>query len=395
MNHGMKARALVAVGGVAALLLAGCNSTVSKAGASNTLRIGESIGISGVAGAYGKGKLDGQLAMIESINAAGGVNGRKIELTYLDDGFDPTRAVQNVRKLLADGNVALLAGAGAGSIESVVPLADAKGVPLLFPAKTNAEWIDQTNPNVFSIIPTFRDQAAAIINYAFELNGPGSVYVVATQSADLDSILDGARQAVESGGGTWLGSNQVPFGATDVGPFALQAASSSPDYIVFESAPAETTKIVATLAEGGDLPSRNILGLTSMPGTTYLAGVPAEAAAMSLSLAATVPPADQGARECLDALDKYSSVDQPDLVNLAGCNEVRLLASALEAIDGEVTSEKIVEALNSVTAAALSPLVPPVSYSPDSHMGLTELPLVVVKDGGYVADGTARVPVIG
>jgi len=392
MSNTRKIKELMAVGGAAVLMLSGCSAST---GASDSeIAIGESIGISGVAGAYGKGKLDGQQAMIDAINDAGGVNGRKLRLSYLDDGFDPARAVQNVRKLLADGNVALLAGAGAGSIESVVPLADAKRVPLLFPAKTNAEWIDTTDPQVFSIVPTFRDQAAAIIHHAFEMNGPGSVFVVATQSADLDSILEGARDGVESGGGTWLGSNQVPFGATDVAPFALQAARANPDYIVFESAPAETTKIVAALAESNDLPSRNILGLTSMPGATYLAGAPAEALAMTLSLSPTVPPSDEGAKECVDALKKYASIETPDLVNLAGCNEVRLLASAVELVDGQVTSEKIVAALNTVRNSQLSPLVPAVSYSADNHMGLTELPVVVWKKGEYVADGTADVPVL-
>lgn len=387
-----KLQALVVAGSAATLLLTACSS--SSGGSGDAIQIGQSIGISGVAGAYGKGKLDGQLAMIEAINADGGIDGRKIELNYLDDGFDPARSVQNVRKLIAEGNVALLAGSGSASIESVVPLLAPRQVPLLFPAKTNVEWVDGPDPQVFSIIPTFRDQTAAIIKHAFETNGPGSVFLVATQSADVDHIIEGAQEAVESSGGAWLGSNLVPFGATDVTPFALQAAEGSPDYIVFESAPAETTKIVAALAESGDLPAKNILGLTSMPGTTYLDGVPSEAADISMSFSATVPPSDEGAKECVDALKEYAGIDKPDLVNLAGCNEVRLLASALEDVEGEVTSEAIMERLNSVAGEKLSSLVPPVTYSSDNHMGLTELPVVEIRDGSFVVDGTAEVPVL-
>lgn len=383
---------LVAAGSAATLLLTACSSS-SGSSPGDAIQIGQSIGISGVAGAYGKGKLDGQLAMIEAINADGGIDGREIELNYLDDGFDPSRSVQNVRKLIEEGNVALLAGSGSASIESVVPLLAQRQIPLLFPAKTNIEWVDGPDPQVFSIIPTFRDQTAAMIEHAFETNGPGSVFLVATQSADVDHIIDGAQETVEASGGTWLGSNLVPFGATDVTPFALQAAKGSPDYIVFESAPAETTKIVTALAESGDLPAKNILGLTSMPGTTFLDGVPAQAADISMSFSATVPPSDEGAKECVDAL-REAGIEKPDLVNLAGCNEVRLLASVLEDIDGDVTSESITDRLNAVAGEELSPLVPDVTYSPDNHMGLTELPVVVIRDGSFVVDGTAPVPVL-
>ena len=377
-----------------ALTVSACGSDADSPTGGGQIAIGESIGISGPAGAYGKGKLDGQLAMVKAINAAGGVKGKQLNLTYLDDGFDPARAVQNVKKLVAQGSVALLSGSGSGSIDASVPIAAQGKVPLVFPARTNPEWVRAGFPHVFSIIPTFRDQSAAIVKHAFETTGPGSVFYVATQSVGLAETLADTKKAAESGGGSWLGSTEVPFGASDIMPFALQAGKNNPDYILFASAPAETIKIVSALAAAKKLPAKGILGLTSMPGTAYLTGVPADAVAKTVSFSATVPPSAPGAKACDDAMRAH--LGKPaDLVNLSGCNEVQLLASAVERIDGEVTRQSLTMALNLLSNAEISPMVPPVSYSQTRRMGLTALPVVSVKDGQYVQDGTAEVPVLG
>jgi branched-chain amino acid transport system substrate-binding protein len=393
----------VVISVVAAGLLAGCSSgsgsssPKSSSGGSSAasgpdIKIAESAALSGSAGAYGKAVVDGQEAMLDAVNAAGGVNGRKIKLEILDDALDPGKAVQNTKTLLADGNVAFLEGTGSGTLNSMEPLLVAKNVPMLFPAKTDIGWVDTVHPMIFPQIPAYRDQSAAMIKYAFQQYGPGSVFFMSTQSPDLDHILAAAKQAVTSGGGTWLGTASVPFGAPDVSPFALQAGKDHPDYVVFSSAPAETTKIVAQLAQNNTLPKKKILGLTSMPGATYEGGVPANAAAETVSFAATVPAADPKAKVCVDAL-KAKGVTNPDLVSLGGCSEILMLQSTLKLVKGDITSSSIVAALNSMTNQTLSPLIPALTYSATSHVGLTGLPVVVIKDGVYQSAGSVQVSI--
>src|SRR5688572_22237655 len=70
---------------------------------------------------------------IERINAAGGVNGRKINLLLEDDSAQPSKAAANAKKLIAQDNVILLMNASLSSTYApVVGEAKREGVPLLF-----------------------------------------------------------------------------------------------------------------------------------------------------------------------------------------------------------------------------------------------------------------------
>src|SRR5271155_2214861 len=69
------------------------------------IKIGQTMPYSGPASAYGViGKTE--LAYFKMINEQGGVNGRKINLISLDDGYSPPKTVEQVRRLVEDEKVA-------------------------------------------------------------------------------------------------------------------------------------------------------------------------------------------------------------------------------------------------------------------------------------------------
>jgi branched-chain amino acid transport system substrate-binding protein len=65
-------------------------------------------------------------------NRVGGVNGRKLRLIALDDGYEPTRTTQNMRQLIEKDNVlAVIGNVGTPTAIVAVPLAN-EGKTLLF-----------------------------------------------------------------------------------------------------------------------------------------------------------------------------------------------------------------------------------------------------------------------
>ncbi|QIX53844.1 ABC transporter substrate-binding protein [Rhodococcus sp. DMU1] len=376
-----------------ALTLAGCGAASNAESQSDVIRLGETSGISGPAGGYGKALSEGQQAIFRAVNDAGGVNGKKIELTLLDDGLDVARAVQNVRKLVTDKNIAIVGGSGSGSIDAIVPVLDKAGVPLLFPAKSSPSFVNTVVPQAFALVPTFPDQAHAVVSAAFQKTGAGSVFLVRTVSDQNDAIFAKVETAVRDGGGAFLGTAIVPFGA-DVTPVALQLAEARPDYVVFTSAPAETTKIVNFLAGKDMLPKKAILGTSSLPGNTFLQGTPPSAHGLLFSLAITKPPADPSAAECLEAVEKYYPGAEVDTVTTFGCAIAQTVVAGLEMAGPNPSSESLADAFASMRDHQTSPLIPPVTFSRDSHMGLTSLPAVTVKDGVYEAVESVSVPVL-
>ncbi|MEO7760601.1 MAG: ABC transporter substrate-binding protein, partial [Casimicrobiaceae bacterium] len=74
-------------------------------GATDTeIKIGQTMPYSGPASAYGTiGKTE--LAYFKMINEQGGINGRKINLISVDDGYSPPKTVEMTRKLVEQDEV--------------------------------------------------------------------------------------------------------------------------------------------------------------------------------------------------------------------------------------------------------------------------------------------------
>ena len=106
----LRNRLLPMFAGLIGLALAGAASAQNKydTGATDKeIKIGQTMPYSGPASAYGAtGKTE--QAYMRMINDQGGINGRKINLISLDDGYSPPRAVEQVRKLVEQEEVLLL-----------------------------------------------------------------------------------------------------------------------------------------------------------------------------------------------------------------------------------------------------------------------------------------------
>ena len=71
------------------------------ASAADAIVVGRSLTLSGPLKLYGEAKRDGGDAYIAKVNAAGGINGKKIEVVTLDDAYLPANIVANLKKLAA------------------------------------------------------------------------------------------------------------------------------------------------------------------------------------------------------------------------------------------------------------------------------------------------------
>ncbi len=112
-------------------------------GASDTeIRIGNTMPYSGPASAYGTiGRAEA--AYFRMINDQGGINGRKINFISLDDGYSPPRTVEQVRKLVEQEQVLLLAGTlGTPPNSAIHKYINAKRVPHIFVNTGATKWGD-------------------------------------------------------------------------------------------------------------------------------------------------------------------------------------------------------------------------------------------------------------
>ena len=130
---------------VMAMSLAGCDggnmnypSGASAVITGDTVVIGTVTTNSGSAAAYGEAELQGFQLAVDEINAAGGVNGKRIALESMDDKGDATEASNAFNKLAGDANVVAVAGPTiSATTAAIAPLADQTQLVTISPAATS------------------------------------------------------------------------------------------------------------------------------------------------------------------------------------------------------------------------------------------------------------------
>ena len=101
---------------------------------------GQSAAFSGPAQELGRNMRLGIEAAFHEINQRGGVHGRQVELSSLDDAYEPEAAIANTLQLIEDDVFALIGAVGTPTSRSAVPVAEAAGVPYIAPF-TGAELL--------------------------------------------------------------------------------------------------------------------------------------------------------------------------------------------------------------------------------------------------------------
>jgi len=161
------------------------------------IKIGQAMPYSGPASAYGViGK--GDLAYFQMINDKGGINGRKVNLVSLDDGYNPAKAVEQTHKLVENDGVALVFNSlGTANNTAVQKYLNEKQIPQLFVATGADKWGAPKNfPWTMGWQPSYRQEAKVYAVYLLK-NKPTAKLCVLYQNDDFGKdYLVGLREGL-------------------------------------------------------------------------------------------------------------------------------------------------------------------------------------------------------
>ena len=187
---------------VAALVLAGV-ALATPAGTpgvtSTTITIGSSGPLTGEAAAAA-GVLKGADGYFKYVNAKGGVNGRTIDFKYLDDAYDPSQTVQNVRELIQQDNVfALFSVVGTNGNLAIRDFVNAAGVPQVFSAAGATTFGSDyaKYPWTIGYLPPYAEEGALYAKQILATNAKHAKIAVLYQSDDYGrDLVDGFRRGL-------------------------------------------------------------------------------------------------------------------------------------------------------------------------------------------------------
>jgi ABC-type branched-subunit amino acid transport system substrate-binding protein len=162
------------------------------------IRLGQTNPYTGPLSSYSAwfGKV--QLAYCNYINDQGGINGRKIKLISYDDGYQPNRTVEQVRKLVeSDGVAAMLYIFGTAPNRAVVKYLNAKQIPQIFAGVTGSGFADpKTQPYTMPFPPSAQIEARSFAKHMVQ-NFPGKKIGLLFQQDEIgSSVREGLREGL-------------------------------------------------------------------------------------------------------------------------------------------------------------------------------------------------------
>jgi ABC-type branched-subunit amino acid transport system substrate-binding protein len=233
----MKRRLLLSsVIGIAALVVAACGTSSSSSSSSSSAPI--KVGITGpFTGPYADPgsaiRNAGELA-ISDINAAGGINGRKLQAVAEDDACDAQQGVQAAEKLLTEGIVGIVGGYCSGaSIPESDTLHRTGDLPFITAASSNPKFTDQGYDNVFRMVSRDDAEAPADVSYMHQSLHANKIAIMHDNTTYALGVANSAKQSAQSSGMTVTYFDAITPGEKDYTAALTKVATTNPDVLFY------------------------------------------------------------------------------------------------------------------------------------------------------------------
>jgi len=127
----------------------------------------------------------------EAVNAAGGINGKKIEVTLLDDECKPAKGIANVNRFIHQHKVHLVLGSTCSSVSlPMVDITAKEEIPQVIPHSTNQNITKKGSAWVFRVPVSERFYASVHAKYLSENVGKKVAYLYTTDGAGIGFAKD-------------------------------------------------------------------------------------------------------------------------------------------------------------------------------------------------------------
>jgi ABC-type branched-subunit amino acid transport system substrate-binding protein len=371
---------LLAVAAIAVSTMAGAEPGITD----TKITIGMSGPFSGTNGAYGVDMRTVIQTYFDQVNKTGGVNGRKLDLVALDDGYETERTVANTKALIDEKNAfALLAFYGSSpTTEAMNKVFGPAKVPLLGTisgAGTLREPISQ-NPNgryMFNVRASYADETEAIVNQLVSL-GLKNIAVFYQNDGFGKSGLDGVTVALKKHNLAPSVAATVERNSVDVAAAVDAIAKAKPQAVVMVTLYKPTAAFVKAMKKVNQSPM--FMTLSPVGTEQLVAELGPDARGLGISQVMPYPwndivPMVRDYQKLVGGKGGYS------YYGIEAYAMARTLVDALKRMGKDPSREKLMAALES-TSLDMGGLR--VAYSPTNRQGSRFVELTVIGPGGKV-----------
>src|SRR5581483_8021920 len=340
--------------------------------------IGMTNAQSGPVAALGFMMRDGALVFFNKVNAAGGIQGRKIRLVVYDDVYQPPNTIANTRKLIEEEKVFALFGyIGSPNSAAIVPIVTRTGVPYLFPL-TGAEVIrNPVNKYIFSVRASYADEVEVMVERLTQDLHIQKIGVFAQDDAMGEAGRAGTIRALRKRNMSLAGDGKYQRNTVNVDEALETLVKANPQAVVMACTYVPCAAFLKKAKARGFNP-RFLLISSGTAALMHEAGKDAE----GLIVTQIVPnPSDSTLSIVKEYLsDMKAAGIGSDPVGLESYVGARVLVEALKRTT-PLTRENFISTLEKLKmeAGGLE-----VSFSPTDHQGLHQVFLTKIENGKVV-----------
>jgi branched-chain amino acid transport system substrate-binding protein len=368
---------------IAIFLSTGISASAEDGVTSDKIVFGQAAALEGPASALGQGMKAGLEAAFAEVNKAGGVKGRKLELKSIDDGYEPTRSIEVVKKLLEEDKVFAIAGAvGTPTSAATQPIATAAGAPFIG-GFTGAEFLREPyNALVMNIRASYFQETEAMVEHLTKDLGASKIAIMYQDDAFGQAGLAGVKKALDKRQMQLAGEGTFERNTVAVKTALLAIKKVQPDAVIMVSPykpAAEFIKLARQIKLDAIFVNISFVGSDALAKELGPAGA-------GVVITQVVPFPKDAAIPVVaryQAALKASAPDaQPGFVSLEGYLAGRAIISALEKVSGDVSRQAFMEAVQKAGAFDLGGFK--LAYSSSSNRGSDHVFLTVIQaDGSF------------
>lgn len=371
---------LAAVGAIAFSTVCWAEPGVTE----TTITLGMSAPFSGPNGAYGQDMRQIITAYFEQVNKAGGVNGRKLELVALDDGYETERTVANTKTLIKDKNVfALLAYYGSSpTTEAMNTVFGPAKVPLVGTISGAATLRESlaANPNaryMFNVRASYADEAEVIVTQMLSL-GLKNIAVFYQNDGFGKSGLDGVTAALKKNKLTPSAVGTVERNSLDVSKAVEAIAKATPQAVVMVTLYKPTAAFVKAMKKAGQYP----MLMTLSPVGAELLVQELGPDSRGIGVSQVVPYPWNNVVPVVRDYQKVADKSNFSYYGMEGYLMARTMIDGLKHAGRDLTRTKLIDSLESMSSTDLGGYR--INYGPGARLGSRFVELTVIGQGGKI-----------
>ena len=366
-------------GALAAGPVLGGFPAIVRAQSERPIVLGQSAAFSGAAAQLGTQFYQGAKLYFDLQNAQSGA--RRVEIKFLDDGYEPDRCVANTKQFITDEAFALFGYVGTPTSVAALPLIVKEKIPFFAPFTGAMALRDPLHRNVFHLLASYNDETALIVQQLTNL-AIHDIAVFYQNDAYGKAGLEGVLLALAAQKRKPVVTGTVERNSTDVAQAVKSIVAAKPQAVVQISAYASCAAFIRESRKAGY--GANFFNV-SFVGTQALAdALGKEAAGTVVSQVVPSPYTRSGeaARDFADAIRKGGGKVQANFTSMEGFLAAKVFYEGLRRAGTKPTRESLIAGLESIDRQSFSGFS--AGFSPKDHVASHFVELSMIQGDGRI-----------